>query len=153
MLIAIGIVFIIVENKYKNKAPSITSISQITYKTAFIIGIFQLVSAIFPGTSRSGATIVGALTLGVSRTAAAQFSFFLAVPIMLGASALKLFKFGLNFSAAEIIFLLLGMLTAFLISLAAINFLLSYIAKHDFKVFGWYRIILGIVVLIYFALQ
>ena len=153
MLILIGIVFIIVENKCKNKTPSIASISQITYKTAFIIGAFQLVAAIFPGTSRSGATIIGALMLGVSRTVAAQFSFFLAVPIMLGASGLKLFKFGLNFSATEIIFLLSGMLSAFLVSIIALNFLLSYVAKHDFKIFGWYRIILGIIVLLYFAIR
>jgi undecaprenyl-diphosphatase len=153
MLIVVGIVFIVVETFHarKNINPKITSIAQITYSTALIIGMFQLVSAIFPGTSRSGATIIGALMLGVSRTVATEFTFFLAVPVMFGASALKLFKFGFNFTLQEIAMLIFGMAIAFIVSILTINFLLSYITKHNFKLFGWYRIILGIAVLVYFA--
>ncbi len=146
MLILYGIAFILVENYNKKREPKIGSISQIDYKTALIIGCFQALSMI-PGTSRSGATIIGALLLGVSRVTAAEFTFYLAVPTMLGASLLKLVKFGIDFTASEAIALLLGMLTAFVVSLFSVKFLMNYVKRHDFKVFGWYRIALGIVVL------
>ena len=133
-------------------ARKIREISQITYKTAALIGVFQLIAAIFPGTSRSGATIVGALLIGVSRTVAAEFTFFLAIPVMLGASLLKVLKFGLAFGRMEVEILLVGMVAAFVVSLIAIKFLMGYVKKHDFKVFGWYRIILGALVLVYFGL-
>ena len=149
-LIVFGVAFILIENKNKEFKPGITDLSQITYKTAMIIGLFQLIAAVFPGTSRSGATIVGALLIGVSRTVAAEFTFFLAIPVMLGASLLKLLKFGLAFSGAEAIILLVGMIVAFVVSVIVIRFLMGYIKKHDFKVFGWYRIVLGILVLGYF---
>ena len=123
------------------------------FKTALIIGVFQLIAAIFPGTSRSGSTIVGSLMIGVSRTAAAQFTFLLAIPVMFGASLLKLVKFGLSFSVSEAAILVTGMLVAFIVSIIVIKFLMGYIRKHDFKVFGWYRIILGVVVLAYFFLK
>lgn len=152
MLILFGILFILIENYNKGNEPKVTTISQITYQTALLIGLFQLIAAVFPGTSRSGATIVGALLIGVSRTTAAEFTFFLAVPVMLGASALKLFKFGLGFTGTEMMLLLVGMLVAFIVSILAIKFLIGYIKKHDFKVFGWYRIILGCAVLGYFLL-
>ena len=152
MLILIGIVFIIVEEKNKKNIPSVNKIGQITYTTAFWIGMFQLVAAVFPGTSRSGATIIGGLILGLSRTVAAEFTFYLAIPVMFGASLIKIIKFGLGFSALEAGILLTGMLTAFIVSLFVIKFLMGYIKKHDFKVFGWYRIILGVLVLGYFAL-
>lgn len=151
-LIVFGIAFIIVENHNKNAKPKITSLNQITYKTALLIGIFQLLAAIFPGTSRSGATIVGALLIGVSRTVAAEFTFFLAIPVMLGASLLKLVKFGFAFTGPELIILFVGMIVAFVVSVVVIRFLMGYIKKHDFKVFGWYRIVLGVAVLVYFAL-
>lgn len=150
-LIVFGVAFIIIENRNKNMRPHITKLSQITYKTALLIGVFQLLAAVFPGTSRSGATIVGALLLGVSRTVAAEFTFFLAIPVMLGASLLKLVKFGLVFTGTELAILLVGMVVAFFVSVFIIRFLMSYIKRHDFKIFGWYRIILGAVVLIYFA--
>jgi len=150
MLILFGIFFIVVENHRRDKVPSINSVAEITYFAAFIIGIFQLISAVFPGTSRSGATIVGGLLLGVSRTVAAEYTFFLAVPVMFGASALKLFKFGLHFTGTEAATLILGMATAFIVSIISIRFLLGYIKKNDFKIFGWYRIVLGCVVIIYF---
>ena len=151
-LIVFGILFIFIENYNKGKRFKITSLNEITYNTALIIGIFQLIAAIFPGTSRSGATIVGALLIGVSRTVAAEFTFFLAIPVMFGASLLKLIKFGLVFTTNEFILLIIGMLVAFLISMLTIKFLMSYIKKHDFKVFGWYRIVLGIIVLVYFMI-
>lgn len=151
-LIVFGIAFIVIEDRNKNKSPKITKLSQITYQTAFMIGVFQLLAAVFPGTSRSGATIVGALLIGVSRTVAAEFTFFLAIPVMLGASLLKIVKFGFHFTGAEIIILLTGMIVAFVVSVVVIRFLMGYIKKHDFKVFGWYRIILGAVVLLYFML-
>lgn len=151
-LIVFGILFIFIENFNKGKKSKINSLNEITYNTALIIGIFQLIAAIFPGTSRSGATIVGALLIGVSRTVAAEFTFFLAIPVMFGASLLKLVKFGLVFSASEFILLIIGMLVAFVVSMLTIKFLMSYIKKHDFKVFGWYRIVLGIIVLIYFMI-
>lgn len=149
MLIVYGIAFIVVENWNKKRTPKTEKLDDITYKTAFIIGLFQVLSMI-PGTSRSGATIIGALIIGVSRTAAAEFTFFLAVPTMLGASALKLLKFGLDFTSAEIMTLVIGMVVAFVVSLLCIKFLMSFIRKHDFKPFGWYRIVLGIIVLLYF---
>ncbi len=148
MLILFGIAFIIVENNRSDKKSSINSLSEITYKTAFIIGMFQLIAAVFPGTSRSGATILGALLIGVSRTVAAEYTFFLAIPVMFGASLLKLYKFGFGFSSAELLILVVGMVVAFAVSLFVIKMLLGYIKKHDFKVFGWYRIVLGIIVLI-----
>ena len=148
-LIVFGIAFIIVENNHKGKPAKINSMDELTYKTAFLIGLFQLIAAIFPGTSRSGATIVGALILGVSRTVAAEFTFVLAIPVMFGASLLKLVKFGLNFTGTETIILLIGMVTAFVSSIIVIQFLMGYIKKHDFKVFGYYRIVLGILVILY----
>lgn len=152
MLILVGIVFIILEDKNKKNKPSVISISQITYTTAFWIGMFQLVAAVFPGTSRSGATIIGGLILGLSRTVAAEFTFYLAIPVMFGASLIKIIKFGLVFSSIEAVILLSGMITAFIVSLFVIKFLMGYIKKHDFKIFGWYRIVLGALVLIYFAI-
>lgn len=151
-LIVFGIAFIVIENKNKELKPKVTELSQITYKTAMIIGLFQLIAAIFPGTSRSGATILGALLIGVSRTVAAEFTFFLAIPVMLGASLLKIVKFGLSFTGPEAVILLVGMAVAFIVSVIVIRFLMGYIKKHDFKVFGWYRIVLGILVLGYFYL-
>ena len=152
MLIIFGVLFIIIEKLNKNKSPKMNTISEITYQAALLIGFFQLIAAVFPGTSRSGATILGALLIGVSRTTAAEFTFFLAVPVMLGASLLKLIKFGFNFTGYELTLLLIGMITAFIVSVLAIKFLVNYIKKHDFKAFGWYRIILGIIVLIYFGI-
>lgn len=149
MLIIYGVLFIVVENRAKNRLHRIKSMREIDFGTAFMIGIFQTL-AFIPGTSRSGATIIGALIIGVSRMAAAEFTFFLAVPTMLFSSAYKLLKFGLAFTGAEIAALLLGMVTAFVVSLFAISFLMSYIKKHDFKLFGCYRIVLGAVVLLYF---
>lgn len=151
-LIVFGIAFILIENKNKNASPKITELNQITYQTALMIGIFQLLAAVFPGTSRSGATIVGALLIGVSRTVAAEFTFFLAIPVMLGASLLKVVKFGFEFTGAEMAILLTGMVSAFIVSVIVIRFLMGYIKRHDFKVFGWYRIVLGAAVLLYFAL-
>lgn len=153
-LIVFGIAFIVIENykgKRKNKKLKEKN-SQITYKDAIIIGVFQLLAAIFPGTSRSGATIIGGLLIGLSRPNAAEFTFYLAIPTMLGASLLKLVKFGLGFTGMEVIILLVGMIVSFLVSLFVIRFLMNYIKKHDFKVFGYYRIALGILVLIYFCL-
>ncbi len=151
MLIFYGILFIVIENWNKNHSPKILQLSNFTYKTAFIIGLFQVLS-IIPGTSRSGATIVGALLIGVSRVAAAEFTFFLAVPVMIGLSVLKIVKFGFAFTTIEIFTLALGMIVAFVVSVFVIKFLMNYIKKHDFTVFGWYRIILGIIVLLYFTL-
>lgn len=152
MLIVFGVLFIVIESINKNKKSKINSIAELTYTSAFIIGMFQLIAAVFPGTSRSGATIVGAILIGVSRTVAAEYTFFLAVPVMFGASALKLVKFGFNFTSEELIILFVGLVFAFVVSIIAIKFLMGYIKKHDFKVFGWYRIILGAIVLIYFGL-
>ncbi|WP_416327344.1 undecaprenyl-diphosphate phosphatase [[Eubacterium] hominis] len=147
MLILVGIAFIIIENGNKNKRARVTTLQELSYKDAIIIGIFQLIAAIFPGTSRSGATIIGGLMIGVSRTIAAEFTFFLAIPVMFGASLLKMVKFGLAFSGMEIGILVTGMVVAFVVSILVIRFLMSYIKKHDFKLFGWYRIVLGIIVL------
>ena len=147
MLILFGIAFLIVENRNHGRHAKVTSLKEITYRLAFWIGMFQLIAAIFPGTSRSGATIVGALMLGVSRTVAAEYTFFLAIPVMFGASLLKLMKFGFAFSTGELAVLLTGMVVAFVVSLIVIRFLMGYIKKHAFTVFGWYRIVLGAVVL------
>ena len=151
-LIVFGIAFILIENRNRKMTPKITELNDITYRTALMIGIFQLLAAVFPGTSRSGATIVGALLIGVSRTVAAEFTFFLAIPVMLGASLLKLLKFGFSFTSGELVILAVGMVVAFAVSVAVIRFLMGYIKRHDFKVFGWYRIVLGAAVLLYFAL-
>ena len=152
-LIVFGIAFIVIENWNKKRKGKLKETdNEITYKDAIIIGIFQLLAAIFPGTSRSGATIIGGLLIGLSRPNAAEFTFYLAIPTMLGASLLKLVKFGLVFTGIEIAVLLVGMLVSFLVSIAVIKFLMSYIKKHDFKVFGYYRIILGIIVLAYFLI-
>lgn len=150
MLILVGVVFIIIERSNKNKIAKIDSIDDISYGQAFLIGVFQMIAAIFPGTSRSGSTIVGSLMLGISRTAAAEFTFFLAVPAMFGGSAIKILKYSGGFNSAEVALLAIGMIVAFVLSIIAIKFLMSYIKKHDFKVFGWYRIILGIAVIGYF---
>jgi len=152
MLILFGILFLIVETRNKGKESTVNSLEELTVKAALIIGIWQVVAALFPGTSRSGATIVGALLLGVSREVAAKFTFFLAIPVMAGASLLKVLKFGFDYSATEAAILAVGTVSAFLVSVVVIKFLMGYIRKHDFKVFGWYRIILGIIVLSYFAL-
>lgn len=151
-LIVYGIAFIVVETWNKKRTPITETLNDITFKTALIIGLFQVLSVI-PGTSRSGATIVGALIVGVSRVAAAEFTFFLAVPVMIGYSLLKLVKFGFDFTGPELATLVIGMVVAFMVSVVVIRFLMSYIKKHDFKVFGWYRIVLGIIVLISFAFR
>lgn len=153
MLILFGVLFIVIENSHFSKNARVNAISDITYTAALIIGVFQMIAAVFPGTSRSGATIVGALLIGISRTVAAEFTFFLAIPAMLGGSALKLLKFGFHFTSQELMILIVGMAVAFIVSILAIKFLMAYIKKHDFKAFGWYRIILGVIILIYFAVQ
>ena len=150
MLIIVGIAFIVIENTNRHRQPHINSLKEISYKDALIIGFFQLIAAIFPGTSRSGSTIIGGLLIGVNRTVAAEFTFFLAIPVMFGASLLKLVKFGFSFTAFEAVILLVGTVVSFVVSLIVIRFLMGYIKKHDFKVFGWYRIVLGIAVLGYF---
>ena len=156
MLILFGVLFIVVENVNKNKQPKTNSIAELTYTSALIIGAFQCIAAVFPGTSRSGATILGAILISVSRTVAAEYTFFLAVPVMVGASGLKLLKyikdFGFDFGG-EFIYLIVGMAVAFVVSVIAIKFLMSYIKKHDFKAFGVYRIVLGAVVIGYFAVK
>ena len=143
-----GIAFIIIERWNKGRKPKIRTVDDLTVSAVLIIGVFQLLAAVFPGTSRSGATIVGALLIGVSRKAASEFTFFLAVPVMLGASLLKVLKYGFAFSGSELLVLGVGMVTAFFVSIVVIRFLMDYIKKHDFQAFGWYRIALGIVVLI-----
>ncbi len=149
-LIVFGIAFIVIEKLNKGKSSGVSSIAELSYKSAFIIGLFQLIAAVFPGTSRSGATILGALMIGISRQVAAEYTFYLAVPVMVGASALKLLKFGFNYTAEEVAILLIGMAVAFVVSILAIKFLVGYIKKHDFTVFGWYRIVLGALVILYF---
>lgn len=149
-LIFYGVAFILIEEWNKRRKPTVHRLADLTYGTALMIGLFQVLS-IIPGTSRSGATIIGALLIGVSRVAAAEFTFFLAVPVMFGLSALKILKFGLDFTAPELLTLGLGMVVAFAVSVLVIKFLMSYIKKHDFKVFGWYRIALGLIVLLYFT--
>ena len=150
MLILFGIAFIVIENWTRGRKPRVKSIAALTYRDALLIGLFQLIAAVFPGTSRSGATIIGALLIGVSRTVSAEFTFFLAIPVMFGASLLKLVKFGFSFTGQEGLLLIVGMVSAFVVSMMVISFLMGYIRKHDFKVFGWYRIALGILVLLYF---
>ncbi|KAF5076768.1 Undecaprenyl-diphosphatase [anaerobic digester metagenome] len=150
-LIFYGIAFIVIEQWNKKRFPTVTRLNDITYRTAFIIGLFQVLS-IIPGTSRSGATIIGALLIGISRVVAAEFTFFLAVPVMFGLSALKILKFGFSFTGAELLILGIGMVVAFAVSVLVIKFLLGYIKKHDFKVFGWYRIALGIIVIAFFSI-
>jgi len=149
-LIFYGVAFIVIETWNKKRVPGVDKLSEITYQTALLIGLFQVLS-IIPGTSRSGATIIGALLIGVSRVAAAEFTFFLAVPVMFGLSAIKLIKFGFDFTGGELFTLGLGMAVAFFVSVLVIKLLMGYIKKHDFKVFGWYRIVLGITVLLIFA--
>ena len=151
-LVVFGIAFILIENWNKGRKCKVTALSQITYQTALMIGVFQLIAAVFPGTSRSGATIVGALLIGVSRTVAAEYTFFLAIPVMFGASLLKVVKFGFDFTAMELTALGVGTVVSFIVSLFVLRFLMGYIKKHDFKVFGWYRIMLGGLVLLYFGL-
>lgn len=146
-LIVFGVAFIIIENRNKGKKAGVTSLEGLTYQMAVWVGVFQVIAAVFPGTSRSGATILGALMIGVSRKIASEYTFFLAIPVMFGASLLKLLKFGFAFSGMEIACLLVGCAVAFIVSVFILRFLLNYIKKHDFKVFGWYRIVLGIVVL------
>lgn len=153
MLIIFGIGFIVIENRNKDKKSRVNKLEDITYKDAILIGLFQLIAAIFPGTSRSGATILGGLLIGVSRTIAAEFTFFLAIPVMFGASLLKVVKFGFVFTGTEIFLLTVGMVSAFLVSVLVINFLMGYIKKHDFKVFGWYRIILGLIIIAFFGIM
>lgn len=149
-LILFGIAFLVIEEKHKGQEAKINSVEELSWNTALMIGVFQLLAAVFPGTSRSGATIIGALLMGVSRKTAAEFTFFLAIPVMFGASLLKLLSFGLFFTASEQMILVLGMGTAFISSVLVIRFLLAFIKKHDFKGFGWYRIALGMLVLWYF---
>ncbi len=151
-LIFYGIAFIVIEMWNKKRFPTTYKLEDITYRTAFLIGLFQVLS-IIPGTSRSGATIIGALLIGVSRVAAAEFTFFLAVPVMFGLSAIKILKFGIAFTSAELLILVIGMVVAFAVSVLVIKFLMGYIKKHDFKVFGWYRIALGILVILIAAIR
>lgn len=152
MLIIYGVLFIVIENYNKRRQPQINNLEEISFKTAFLIGLFQVLSLI-PGTSRSGSTIIGGILVGTSRTVAAEFTFFLAIPVMFGASLLKLVKFGFNFTGTEVVILLVGMAVAFVVSILAIKFLMGYIKKHDFKAFGWYRIVLGILVLGFFFIK
>lgn len=152
MLILVGVAFLVVEKVMKDRKPQITELKDLGMKRALIIGMFQLIAAVFPGTSRSGATIIGGLMIGVSRTAAAEFTFILAIPVMAGASLLKMLKFGFHFTGMETAVLGTGMVVAFVVSVIVIRFLMGYIRKHDFKPFGWYRIVLGALVIVYFAL-
>lgn len=151
MLVVYGILFIIIENKHKESMVKISDVKQIDYKTAVFIGLFQVL-ALIPGTSRSGATIIGAMLLGTSRVAATEFTFYLAIPVMFGASLLKTVKLGLPTTNLEITVLLVGTFVAFVVSLLAIRFLTFYIKKHNFKVFGWYRIVLGALIILTFLL-
>ena len=153
VLVVVGIAFILVERWNAKRTPRVTDIDALTFKQALGIGIFQLISAILPGTSRSGSTILGGLMLGVNRTVAAEFTFFLGIPVMFGASLLKLVKFGFAFTTAEIVVLIVGMVSAFAVSMVCIRFLMDFIKRHDFAVFGWYRIVLGAVMLVYFAVR
>lgn len=147
-LIVFGVAFIIIERANKDKSFKINSLSEITFNTAVIIGLFQVIAAVFPGTSRSGATIVGALLIGVSRSIAAEYTFFLAIPVMFGASLLKLVKYGFAFTGIELVVLLVGSAVSFVVSIFILKFLINYVKKHDFQVFGYYRIVLGAIVLI-----
>ena len=148
-LIVYGILFIVIENYNKRRRPICTNLENLSFKTALIIGLFQVLSVV-PGTSRSGSTIIGGILAGTSRTVAAEFTFFLGIPVMFGASLLKILKFGFSFTGTEVMILIVGMVVAFVVSIIAIKFLMGYIKKHDFKAFGWYRIALGILVLGYF---
>lgn len=152
-LIIYGVLFIVVENWNKGRRPVITTVAEIGYNSAIIIGLFQLLAAIVPGTSRSGATILGALLIGISRGVAAEYTFYLAIPVMFGASLLKIIKGGFGFGVMGTVTLTVGMVVAFVVSLFVIKFLLGYIRKHDFKAFGYYRIVLGIIVLLYFFIS
>lgn len=152
MLIIYGVAFILIENYNQGRTPRMKKLKQITFKDALIIGAFQVLSLV-PGTSRSGATIIGGILIGTSRELAAEYTFFLAIPVMFGASFIKLLKFGLNFTGVELAVLLVGMIVAFAVSILAIKFLVGYIKKHDFKVFGWYRIALGVLVIGYFGIK
>ena len=152
MLIVVGIAFLFAERVLVKRTPSVTDTASITYRIAFWIGMFQLIAAILPGTSRSGATIIGGLLLGLSRTAAAEFTFFLAIPVMAGGSLLKLLKFGFSFTALETGILLVGTVVSFVVSIVVIRFLLDYVRRRNFNVFAYYRIVLGIAVLGYFLL-
>ena len=152
MLIVVGIAFLFAERVLVKRTPSVTDTASITYRIAFWIGMFQLIAAILPGTSRSGATIIGGLLLGLSRTAAAEFTFFLAIPVMAGGSLLKLLKFGFSFTALETGILLVGTVVSFVVSIVVIRFLLDYVRRRNFNVFAYYRIALGIAVLGYFLL-
>lgn len=151
MLVLVGIAFIVIETRNAGRKPVTRRLKDLTVREALIIGLFQLIAAIFPGTSRSGATILGGIMIGVSRPVAAQFTFILAIPVMLGASLLKILKYGLYFSGMELAILATGMLVAFVVSVLVIRFIMNYIRSHDFKIFGWYRIVLGLVVILYFA--
>lgn len=151
MLMVYGVLFLLVEDYNEKRTVKVDSIADISWKMALYIGIFQVL-ALIPGTSRSGATIIGGILLGASRTVAAEYTFFLAIPVMFGASLLKIVKFGLAFSAQELIILGVGTLVSFVVSILAIKFLMGYIKKHDFRVFGWYRIVLGVVVMLYFTI-
>ena len=150
-LIIYGVLFIVIENANRNRNFEMQRVGDISYQTALYIGLFQLLSLV-PGTSRSGSTILGAMILGCSRGAAAEFSFFLGIPVMFGASFLKIVKYGLHFTGPQVFYLLLGMVVAFIVSVYAIRFLMGYIRKHDFKFFGYYRIVLGVIVLVYFGI-
>jgi undecaprenyl-diphosphatase len=152
-LVVFGVLFILIENRNHKRTPQMTSIDAISYKAAILIGLFQLIAAVFPGTSRSGATILGGILIGMSRTVAAEFTFYLAIPVMAGASLLKLLKFGFSFTGFELAVLGAGTLVAFIVSIFVIKFLMSYIKKHDFKVFGWYRIVLGLIVVLFFLIR
>ena len=147
-LIFYGVMFLVVESYNKRRTPRVREIERLDYKTAFIIGLFQVLSLV-PGTSRSGATILGGILFGTSRYVAAEFTFFLAIPVMFGASLLKMVKFGWHYTGSEILILVVGMATAFVVSILSIKFLLRYIKNNDFKAFGWYRIVLGIIVVLY----
>lgn len=151
MLIVYGVLFLLVEDYNAKRTVKVNSIEEISWKMALYIGIFQVL-ALIPGTSRSGATIIGGILLGASRTVAAEYTFFLAIPVMFGASLLKIVKFGLNFTQWEVVILGVGTMVSFLVSILAIKFLMGYIKKHDFRVFGWYRIVLGVVVMLFFTI-
>lgn len=151
MLIVYGVLFLLVEDYNAKREVTVNSIADISWKMAFLIGVFQVL-ALIPGTSRSGATIIGGILLGASRTVAAEYTFFLAIPVMFGASLLKIIKFGLAFTQSEVIILTVGTIVSFLVSILAIKFLMGYIKKHDFKAFGWYRIVLGVIVMLFFTI-
>ena len=152
MLVVYGVLFIVIENLNRFRQPVITKMSQMNWQIALYIGFFQCL-ALIPGTSRSGATILGAMLMGCSRKVSAEFSFFLGIPVMLGASLLKLVKFGFHFTGTELFYLILGMLVAFFVSVYSIRFLLGWIRKNDFRPFGYYRIVFGVIVLIWYAIS